>query len=64
MISWPSNGILINTRPEIGEFTIALLPANGQPKTERRTTDLATVLDEFAGYILLNHDGTMNQIYR
>ena len=50
-----------NTRPEIGEFTIALLPANGQPKTERRTTDLATVLDEFAGYILLNHDGTMNQ---
>jgi hypothetical protein len=49
-----------NTRPEIGEFTIALYEP-GTTKIERRTTDLPTVLDEYAGYILLNNDGSLNQ---
>ena len=49
-----------NTRPEIGEFTIALYEP-GTTKIERRTTDLPAVLDEYAGYILLNNDGSLNQ---
>jgi hypothetical protein len=49
-----------NTRPELGQFTIALYSVDG-PIIERLTSDLPTVIEDFAGYILLNNDGTMNQ---
>lgn len=51
-----------NTRPELGLLAIALFTSDGPtPSIERLTDELPAVLDEFAGYILLNHDGTLNQ---
>lgn len=49
-----------NTRPELGSFNIALY----QPQTaqmEQKFTELNDILEQFAGYLILNHDGTMNQ---
>ncbi|QIL51101.1 XRE family transcriptional regulator [Weissella coleopterorum] len=49
-----------NTRPELGNFYVALYdPQNAQ--MEQKLTDLNVIFEQFAGYLLLNHDGTMNQ---
>lgn len=51
----------LNRRPELGKFGIALFTP-GQPQSlERITTDLPTILDEYAGFVLLNPDGTLHQ---
>ncbi|MCM0582108.1 helix-turn-helix transcriptional regulator [Weissella diestrammenae] len=49
-----------NTRSELGDFSITLNDVN-DGHVERRTTVLADVIEQFAGYLLLNNDGTMNQ---
>ncbi|KRN33414.1 hypothetical protein [Weissella halotolerans] len=49
------------TRPEIGRFGIMLLNPNDHLDIVRVTLDLATVLTEYAGFLLLNHDGSLNQ---
>jgi DNA-binding XRE family transcriptional regulator len=49
-----------NTRPELGDFSIARYQTDG-PVMEQRTSNLADILEDYAGYILLNHDGSMNQ---
>ncbi|MBM7617033.1 transcriptional regulator with XRE-family HTH domain [Weissella uvarum] len=50
-----------NTRPELGPLSIALFNPADHHEIERITTDLHHVIDEFAAYLLLNHDGTLNQ---
>ncbi|MFL1695787.1 XRE family transcriptional regulator [Weissella kandleri] len=48
-----------NTRAELGDFCVALYePGTGQ--ITQKFTDLSAILEQFAGYILLNHDGSMN----
>jgi len=49
-----------NTRPELGEFSLTLYDVNNA-SIERRTSEIKDIVDQFAGYVLLNHDGTMNQ---
>lgn len=48
-----------NTRSELGDFSLALYQSN-QPIIEERLTDLNQIFQRFAGYLLLNHDGTLN----
>ncbi|GAK31114.1 transcriptional regulator [Weissella oryzae SG25] len=48
-----------NTRPELGEFSLTLYQQN-QPIIEERLTDLDMIFKRFAGYLLLNHDGSLN----
>ncbi|WP_446002304.1 helix-turn-helix domain-containing protein [Weissella viridescens] len=50
-----------NTRPELGTFGVALFNREDSHDMERLTTALPDVLEDFAGYLLLNHDGTLNQ---
>jgi len=52
---------MLNSRPEVGQFGIALFTPGDPQSLERITTDLDKVLDEYAGFLLLNHDGTLNQ---
>lgn len=51
----------LNRRPELGQFGIALFTPGNPDALERITTDLPTILDEYAGFLLLNHDGSLNQ---
>ncbi|MCZ9311295.1 XRE family transcriptional regulator [Weissella koreensis] len=49
-----------NTRPELGTFNVALYHPQ-TAKMEQKFTKLNDILEQFAGYLLLNYDGTMNQ---
>ncbi|MDR3189725.1 MAG: helix-turn-helix transcriptional regulator [Lactobacillaceae bacterium] len=49
-----------NTRPELGLFAMALFSQDEARIIERLTDELPEILDQYAGYILLNHDGTLN----
>lgn len=49
------------TRPEIGTFGIMLLNPDDHHDIIRVTLDLKAVLTEYAGFLLLNHDGSLNQ---
>ncbi|RRG17765.1 XRE family transcriptional regulator [Weissella viridescens] len=50
-----------NLRPELGTLGVALFNPNDSHDMERLTTSMPDVLEDFAGYLLLNHDGTLNQ---
>lgn len=49
-----------NTRPELGSLAVTLFNVDTHA-IERVTTKLSDVLEDFAGYLLLNHDGSLNQ---
>lgn len=51
----------LNRRPELGQFGVALFTPGDPTALERITTDLNKILDEYAGFLLLNHDGSLNK---
>lgn len=51
----------LNRRPELGAFGVALFTPGEPQSLERITTDLTQMLDEYAGFLLLNHDGSLNR---